>query len=131
MSNSADWYARKLGAPRPQSAPPTQPASPQVYIPQQQQPNVPVQYDSSQDQLTISRAISSRMTEVCDACGSGNYFAPLGTQRKRCYDCGYPVVQQGSGLAHSSTGNGGAVKAAKQVGQSDGFNPHIIVDRIG
>jgi hypothetical protein len=39
-------------------------------------------------------------------------------------------MQQGSGLAGSGTGNG-TVKAAKQVGQSDGFNPGTIVDRIG
>lgn len=131
MSNS-DWYARKMGQPRPQSTvPPTSPNQPVQYVPQQQpqMPNTPVSYDRGTDQL-VTRAQSSRETESCVACGSGNYFAPLGTQRKRCYDCGYPIMQQGSGLAGSGTGNG-TVKAAKQVGQSDGFNPGTIVDRIG
>jgi F0F1-type ATP synthase membrane subunit c/vacuolar-type H+-ATPase subunit K len=55
-------------------------------------------------------------------------MAPVGTQRKRCYDCGYPIVQAGTGVG--GTGNGGAPIAAKQPSQSGGFNPNIIVDRI-
>ena len=35
-----------------------------------------------------------------------------------------------TGLSGSGTGNGSVV-AAKQVGQSGGFNPTTIVDRIG
>lgn len=129
MSN-ADWYARKMGQPRPQeSRPQSSPPRPAPFIPAQQQPNLPVSYDPQEDQL-VTRAQSARESEMCPGCMSGNYFAPLGTQRKRCYDCGYPIVQQGSGLSSSGTGNG-PVRAAKQVGQDGGFNPTTIVDRIG
>lgn len=129
MSN-ADWYARKMGSPNPNpSAPPSSPPTRIPYVSQQRQaPNVPVTYNPSEDQL-VTRAQSARESEMCPGCMSGNYFAPLGTQRKRCYDCGYPIVQQGSGLASSGTGNG-PVQAAKQVGQEGGFNPTTIVDRI-
>jgi hypothetical protein len=57
-------------------------------------------------------------------------MAAPGTERYRCYDCGYPIVQQGSGLAGSGTGNGSSTPA-KQVSQGGGFNPTTIVDRIG
>jgi hypothetical protein len=130
MSNNSDWYARKMGQQKPSSTvPQTTPLQPMRYVPQQQSPNIPVQYDPEADQL-VTKAQSARQSELCPGCMSGNYFAPLGTQRKRCYDCGYPIMQQGSGLAGSGTGNG-PVQAAKQVGQTDGFNPGTIVDRIG
>jgi hypothetical protein len=57
-------------------------------------------------------------------------MAAPGGGRHRCYDCGYPIVQQGSGLSGTGTGTG-SVTASKQVGQSGGFNPTVIVDRIG
>jgi hypothetical protein len=60
---------------------------------------------------------------------SGNYMAPVGTQRKRCYDCGYPIVQAGTGVG--GTGQGGAPIAARQPSQGGGFNPNVIVDRLG
>lgn len=126
---SNDWWSKKLsGNQTPRQAPPIAP-NPQVpYIPQPQQPNVQVNYDPETDQL-VTKAVSARKDDRCPGCGSGNYFAPMGTQRMRCYDCGYPVVQSGTG-AGGGTGNGGAPIAAKQVGQSGGFNPTTIVDRI-
>lgn len=128
MTN-ADWYARKLSGQRPtESSPPSTPPRPVTYTPQVQTPNVQVSYDEQQDQL-VTRAMSARESERCPGCYSGNYFAPAGTQRKRCYDCGYPIVQGGSGI--TGTGTGGPATPAKQVGQSGGFNPQIIVDRIG
>jgi hypothetical protein len=128
MSNN-NWWAKKLGTtPSTQNTPPTSPPAPNVYRPPNQTPNVQVSYDPQQDQL-VTRAQSARDSERCPGCMSGNYMAPPGTQRKRCYDCGYPIVQAGSGVG--GTGQGGAPIPAKQPSQSGGFNPTTIVDRIG
>ena len=100
-----------------------------MYRPPQQQ-NVQVSYDPDQDQL-ISKAVSARNTERCPNCMSNNYMAPQGTERKRCYDCGYPIVQAGSGAGSTGgSGSGGAPIAAKQPNQSGGFNPTTIIGRI-
>ena len=127
MSNN--WWANKLGTAAPASAtPPTQLPPGNVYRAPQQNPNVQVSYDSNQDQL-VTRAQSARDQERCPGCMSGNYMAPVGTQRKRCYDCGYPIVQAGTGVG--GTGQGGTPIAAKQPSQDGGFNPTVIVDRLG
>ena len=127
MSN--DWWSKKLSNPAStQSTPPTSPPTSNVCRAPQQSPNVQVSYDQQQDQL-VTRAQSSRDAERCPGCMSGNYMAPVGTQRKRCYDCGYPIVQAGSGVG--GTGQGGSPIAAKQPSQGGGFNPTVIVDRIG
>lgn len=128
---SNDWWSKKLGAPSTprQATPPTGPASNVPYTFPKQQPNVQVGYDPNADQL-VTKAVSAKRTDVCPNCSSGNYFAPQGTQRMRCYDCGYPVVQAGSGAGMPS-GSGGPTTPAKQVGQGGGFNPNVIVDRIG
>jgi ribosomal protein S27AE len=127
MSN--DWWSKKLSNPSStQSTPSTSPPASNVYRAPQQTPNVQVSYDPNQDQL-VTRAQSARDQERCPGCMSGNYMAPVGTQRKRCYDCGYPIVQAGTGVG--STGQGGSPIAAKQPSQGGGFNPTVIVDRIG
>ena len=128
MSNN-NWWAKKLGTtPAVSSSPPTSPANPTVYRAPQQTPNTQVAYDSENDQL-VTKAQSSRSNDRCPGCLSGNYMAPVGTQRKRCYDCGYPIVQAGTGVG--GTGQGGTPIAAKQPSQGNGFNPTTIVDRIG
>jgi ribosomal protein S27AE len=129
MSN-ANWWANKLGAPTPrQSEVPVAPPQQVPYTPPAQQPNVQVNYDPQNDQLT-RKAQSNKLNDRCPECDSGNYFAPKGTQRMRCYDCGYPISQSGSGLPSGGTGGAPAQKA-RQVGQGGGFNPNVIVDRIG
>ena len=129
MTNN-DWWAQKLGGgrPSPTPTPATGPTPGSVYRPPAQTPNVQINYDPQQDQV-ISKAVSSRTSDSCPNCLSGNYFAPQGTQRMRCYDCGYPVVQSGSGAGMPSDSSGPTQKA-KQVA-STGFNPNVIVDRIG
>jgi len=131
MSNS-DWWSKKMGTPasaRP-SMPPTSPSAPVPYTPPAQQPNVQVNYDANSDQL-VTKAQSAKRSDTCPNCYSGNYFAPQGTQRMRCYDCGYPITQSGTGAGMPGGNTSGPVTPAKQVGQGSGFNPNIIVDRIG
>lgn len=128
MANN-DWWSKKLGNPNPQSTtPPTGPSAPRPYVPPVQQPNLQVGYDPEGDSMVV-KAQSAKVNDRCPNCASGNYMAPMGTQRQRCYDCGYPVVQSGSGAGMPS-GSSGPTQKARQVGSS-GFNPNIIVDRIG
>jgi hypothetical protein len=129
MANN-DWWANKLNnKPTQSSTPATGPAPGNVYRATVNQPTVRVDYDAVQDQL-VSKAASSRSTETCPGCYSGNYMSSPGSNTaKRCYDCGYPLVQSGTGAGLPSQSSGPTV-AAKQVGTS-GFNPNIIVDRIG
>lgn len=128
---SNDWWSKKLGngAPR-QSTPPTSPPARVPYLPPAQAPNVRVDYDPNTDQV-VTKAQSAKRFDSCPDCGSGNYFAPQGTQRMRCYDCGYPITQSGSGGGMPGGSSSGPSQKAIQVGQGGGFNPGQIVDRIG
>lgn len=127
----SDWWSKKLAnGPAKQSVPPTSPPSQVPYHPYPQAPNPQVTYDAQQDQTTVTRAQSAKRNDRCPECNSGNYMAPQGTTRMRCYDCGYPLVQSGSGGGLPSDSSGPATPA-KQVSQGGGFNPNVIVDRIG
>ena len=115
MTNS-DWFAKKLGQQPPaQSYPaPTQPAYVAPQPAQYQQPQQP-QYPPSQ-QMTPQ-------APRCPGCGSDNYGGS-GNTRPRCYDCGYPVQQSGSGLGKGIVGQGGGggpAQPSRQV-QTGGFN---------
>ncbi len=120
MSN-ADWYAKKLGQPQRPSVPPSAPSQPTPYIHTPGNPNVPVSYDPNQDQI-VTKAQSARQNDRCPGCNSGNYMAPMGTNLKRCYDCGYPLVQAGTGVTDTRSG---AAIPAKQPAQGNGFNPDV------
>ena len=123
---SSNWWADKLGTPQ-QPRQPQQPLAPvpQQYVPQQPvyppQP-APVQYPPSQQIQTTPR---------CPGCGSGNFSGAEGT-RPRCYDCGYPIQQSGSGVGKGIVGTptaSGPTQPARQV-QSGGFNPQTIIGHI-
>jgi hypothetical protein len=117
---SSNWWANKLGstpAPRPQ------PVAPQAQ-PQQQQPvyQQPPSYPTVQQTVPLS--------ERCPGCGSNNYGGATPESRKRCYDCGYPIVQSGTGVSGvNSPRADGPTQAAKQV-QAGGFNPNTIIGHI-
>jgi len=118
--SSSNWWAKQLGtnppAPRPVSPPevsgthqPQMPAVPlpQSYAPTPNYPQVPQQ----------------QLAPVCPSCRSGNYGGPAG-YKPRCYDCGYPIEQSGSGLGKGITGGpqaSGPATPAKQVA-TGGFN---------
>lgn len=48
---------------------------------------------------------------------------------KRCYDCGYPVVQAGTGVGGVSNASSKTVHRATQV-EGGGFNPSVIIGRV-
>ena len=129
MSNS-NWWANKLGGtPNTTPTPATAPPPGNVYRATPGAPNTPVNYDPNQDQL-VTRAQSARIADRCPGCNSGNYMSSPNGGRPRCYDCGYPLVQAGTGAGLPS-GSSGPATAAKQPAIGSGFNPGIIVDRIG
>jgi hypothetical protein len=112
---SSNWWANKLGttpAPIPTA---TQLPQQPMYQPQPQQP-----------QYTPPVASNN-----CPGCGSGNYSA-AGGGRARCYDCGYPIQQSGSGMGKgivSGPQPTGPVQAAVQVA-SGGWNPTTIIGKL-
>ena len=124
---SSNWWEKKLSQPSVPSTPPSSPPPPMpyVYTPGQ---SVPASYDPNTDQV-VTKAQSARQIDRCPGCNSGNYMAPQGTNLKRCYDCGYPLVQAGTGVGVPT--DGGPVIPAKQPAVGSGFNPNVIVERLG
>lgn len=110
----SDWWSRKLSGDTTRR--------PLPYVPQPSHPQVsPPEQPPAPKNTTFAKSQGT-----CPGCGGDNYFA-MGSAQARCYDCGYPIEQQASGL----TGNdGGPSKAARQV-PSEGYQPQNITGRIG
>jgi hypothetical protein len=128
MSNN--WWATKLGT-TPQQPQYQQPTAPQYVAPQ------PAQYAAPQQPQYPPQQQMTPQAPRCPGCGSGNYGslndAARGMQASaRCYDCGYPLQQSGSGLGKGimgQGGGGGAATPAKQVA-TGGYNPGTIIGHI-
>lgn len=129
MSN---FWSRQLA----KSAPPQRPAAPQLPrsgpwwapppppAPVQQEPAQPQQQDDPNQHRVIgvesiraSRYGAVTQAGNCPACDSADYFAPQGSNRKRCFDCGYPIVQTTSGMSGTGgTGSGGGpARPSRQI----------------
>ena len=119
MSNS--WWADKLG-----TTPAARPAAP-IYQP----PAAPYQAPPA-PAVQQPRLPASATAPRCPNCASGNYVGTMET-KSRCYDCGYPVQQSGSGTpgVRLPTAPGGTVQQAKQLNTANNFNPNVIIDKIG
>lgn len=85
MATAADWYARKLGQPRPPA--PQHPAQASVVPQPAQSPSLPPNPEPVE--YAPKQATASRNSGRCPDCDSGNYLAATRTALKRCYDCGY------------------------------------------
>jgi hypothetical protein len=121
---SSDWYARKLGNPNaavPSPLPPTQPVPPVAPPYNPQQPQEPTRMPES--------AVSASR---CPGCGSGNYgkSAMAPEAKARCYDCGYPVVQSGSGVGKGVTQQGGGAPVPARQISTGGFS-WTIGEKLG
>lgn len=117
--NNADWWAKRI---TPQ-APTTQPRPQQFVVPIQQMPQQP---QPEPQRLPASATNNAR----CPGCGSGNYGGATPESRPRCYDCGYPLTQTGTGMPGVNTPASGPAQASRQIANG-GWNPTTIVDRIG
>lgn len=123
MTNSSDWWARKLGNP-----PAPRPVMPQVPLAQP----MPATYQQPPQPQYPPTIQMTPQAERCPGCGSANYGGATMESRKRCYDCGYPLVQSGSGMGRGIVGQGeaaGAAQPARQV-ETGGFNPQTIIGKI-
>lgn len=118
MSNQ-NWWAQKLGG-QP-SAPVFQPPAPNTV-------QRPAQVPPMQNTPPV---VAPPMAETCPNCRSSNYGGTAET-RKRCYDCGYPIMQSGSGMGRgivSGQQTAGAPQPARQVANG-GWNPTTIIGKI-
>lgn len=120
--STADWWANKLGTQQPVS----NPQGPSWIRPMQQQRNL-----IPDGQKNNTPPVVATPTEKCPGCGSSNYGGATPEARKRCYDCGYPIVQSGSGLGKGINGPkaDGPAQPAKQV-QPGGWNPTTIIGKL-
>lgn len=126
MSN-ADWFARKLQGAQPTS---TVRPTPAPMAPPSQLPMTPMPQQFQQTQDPARLAQSASLTERCPDCGSGNYFSVQNSQA-RCYDCGYPISQQGSKYGSLSTARvEGGVSSALGNNTVSNWNPQGIIGRI-
>ena len=114
---TSNWWADRLGsAQRPSPTPPLTPPAPLPYNPVPQ-PQMPPQ---EAQRLPQSAQTASR----CPGCGSGNYgsSAMAPEAKARCYDCGYPVIQSGSGVGKGVTQSGGGAPVPARQVQTGGFS---------
>jgi len=122
MSNN--WFAGKLGPGVPSPAPPA-PASPMPNLPYNPVPQQPMP-QGQPARLPASAQVASR----CPGCGSGNYGQVTPEAKARCYDCGYPVVQAGSGVSGVGNSANGPTMPARQSTTANNFNPQGIIGHI-
>lgn len=126
MSNS--WWASKLGgqqnAPQQPYTPPTAPQVQPRSYPAVNQPSGLEGHVLPQSAIEVSR---------CPNCSSGNYGKMPGMPevQARCYDCGYPRTQSGTGMPGVHLPSNGNTVAATQISTANNFNPNTIIDRIG
>jgi len=140
MSNS--WWADKLGNNQPQTprytpqTPPVQPVQPGYAQPYQGvTPNTsypPVTEQPYVDPALAGRRLPASATSPsrCPNCSSGNYGKMTAETAPRCYDCGYPIQQSGSGTPGVRIPSNGTVEATKQVSTSNNFNPGTFIGKI-
>ncbi|CAB4123934.1 hypothetical protein UFOVP45_65 [uncultured Caudovirales phage] len=127
MSN-ADWWAARLGnqAPQTQQAPARQLNLPPMPPSQQPMPVMP----SFQQTTTPDKAQSAKQTATCPDCGSTNFMAVSGA-KPRCFDCGYPIEQQGSRFGSTAGAHvEGTARAATGNDTTNNWNPQGIIGRI-
>ena len=128
MTNNADWFAKKLGT---QTGPQQGRVDVTPPMPLSQQPMVPMpqQFQQSQDPARLAQSASQ--TQTCPDCASANYMSPSPTIALRCYDCGYPIQQQGSKYGSLSTARvEGGVTGALGNSTENNYNPQGIIGRI-
>jgi len=141
MSN---WWADKLGTPRQpqqprlpeQQVPVVNPGiTPQYpgYTPNQNYPPITQQPTYNPELAGHRLPASATSPDRCPNCSSSNYGKMIGQPeaKPRCYDCGYPLQQSGSGTPGVRIPTSGTVEATKQVSTANNFNPGTIIDRIG
>ncbi len=125
---SSNWFTGKIN-PVPGVSVPQPPYTPPTQAP----PYNPAPQPSTYPPQTPMAPPASRTASRCPSCGSGNYGASaMAPEAKaRCYDCGYPVVQSGSGMGTGIQSSGGGPPVpARQSTTANNFNPQGIIGHI-
>ena len=129
MSN-ADWWANKLAGntpTAPQTQAPRQDNLPSMPPSQQPMPQMP---SFQQGAVPNEKAQSAKQTALCPDCGSNNFMSVSGA-KPRCFDCGYPVEQQGSRYGSLAGAHvEGATRAATGNDTVSNWNPQGVIGRI-
>lgn len=135
-----NWFLDRMAPNTPQAPTPTRPvpSAIPVQVPPSTRANYPAQTQTQAQEETYrpSKPLASNEAGVCPECRSGNYMPfrdPRGNTLNRCYDCGYPVIQQGSGMSIQGASEvSGPVTPSRQVASAK-FNPSKIeiIGRIG
>jgi hypothetical protein len=121
MSSNDDWFAKRLGQQTQQGRTDITPPMPPS---QQPMPMMP------QTQPTIPQLPSSTQMQLCPDCNSNNYLAGANSPA-RCFDCGYPISQQGSKYGALSTARvEGGVGESLGNAKGNNYNPQGIIGRI-
>jgi hypothetical protein len=124
--NNSNWWANKLAQNTPQQVPQGRPVN-NVPMPPSQQPMAPM--PSFQPQ-TQTKAPSASQTALCPDCGSNNFMA-VSNAAPRCFDCGYPVEQQGSRFGSLAGAQvQGAPQQALGNNATNNYNPQGIIGTI-
>lgn len=122
-----NWWQQHLTKPinRTTPRPPMDPAlRPPNYV---KPPEVPVPKPAVPEPVQQKRP--ERETSFCPDCSSTNYMAAPGSTYMRCYDCGFPISQTGSGIFSMGGQTDGTTKQATQV-KGGGFNPNTIIGKV-
>jgi hypothetical protein len=127
MSNS--WWNNKLG----NTGQPQQPSYPSQTVPYQAPQQQVPQPAAPQSQPGQRLPQSATSYQRCPNCSSGNYGKMPGMPEieSRCYDCGYPRIQSGTGMPGMHVSSNGNTVAATQISTANNFNPGTIIGKIG
>lgn len=118
-----NWWQQRLTKPITRTTPPVPPdpaLRPPNYV---KPPEVPIPKPAP----TQRRA--ERELSYCPDCSGTNYMAAPGSTYMRCYDCGFPISQTGSGIFSMGGQTDGTTKKATQV-EGGGFNPNTIIGKV-
>lgn len=116
------WWQDPPGSPEPVSHP--------VLGPTGQLTSEQVARAAQAEGHNVSRAQHLKNEDNCPGCGGGDYMSPPGSTRRRCFDCGYPIVQQGSGVTISTNSGTPARQVASGGKVTRNYHPEVIEDRI-
>lgn len=125
MTNTADWFAKKL-----QNQQPAVPAARATNLPQAPSQTPMATFVPPQPQNPAAKAQSASETATCPDCGSDKYFGFNGS-KPRCYECGYPLEQSGSRYGSLTGANvEGPVQGARGNDPTNNYNPQTIIGKI-
>lgn len=134
---SQNWWATKLGADSSQPITPVpQNSYPPVANPAYMTPMTPA--PAANTFQSSATPPSSQSDTTCPSCRKNNYMT-IGSmlnqttgqmvEAKRCFNCGYPKVQSGTGLSGVGGSTAGPATPAKQV-PTGGWNPGVFINNM-